>query len=326
MDDQITTLDQFATQYAETLGGDDADPPEVDPDNADPVDPEAQNGDPDADPNLDADPDNPTDPDNPDGDQPVEPESLDNTVVTWETASGEKFEAPVSELKAGYMRSQDYTHKTQALAKDREAAQQHIEQQLQTVQAFSKDYGELYATNQQLQQLESAIGQINQYEDPVGYNTAVNNLLLLRQHRDQVAGRIQQFQQFKAGESQQQLAAAQRKAAQELSDPNTGIKGFGKELVQKLNATGHDYGFSDEELAGTAMADARMIRVLHDAMQFRAMQAKAPKVLEKVKNAPPKPAKQTASKPASGIEKDIKQFQSKKDLNSFARLLAHSYK
>jgi hypothetical protein len=69
-----------------------------------------------------------------------------------------------------------------------------------------------------------------------------------------------------------------------------------------------------------------MIKVLHAAMQFEAMQAKKPAVLEKVKAAPQKPAKQTASKPASGIEKDIKQFQSKKDLNSFARLLAHSYK
>lgn len=318
MDEQITTLEQFAEAMAgeETPEGEESQ--------------EVENAQPDEEAQSDDQPEQADGEESQEeaeeGEQPAT-ESLDDTVVTWETASGEKFEAPVSELKAGYMRSQDYTHKTQALAKDREAAQQHIEQQLQTVQAFSKDYGELYATNQQLQQLESAIGQINQYEDPVGYNTAVNNLLLLRQHRDQVAGRIQQFQQFKAGESQQQLAAAQRKAAQELSDPNTGIKGFGKELVQKLNATGHDYGFSDEELAGTAMADARMIRVLHDAMQFRAMQAKTKTIIDqKVKTAPPKPAKQTASKPATNYERDAKQFKAKPTVDSFARMLAHQYK
>lgn len=319
MDEQITTLEQFAEAMAgeETPEGEESQ--------------EVENAQPDEEAQSDDQPEQADGEESQEeaeeGEQPEQPESLDDTVVAWETASGEKFEAPVSELKAGYMRSQDYTHKTQALAKDREAAQQHIEQQLQTVQAFSKDYGELYATNQQLQQLESAIGQINQYEDPVGYNTAVNNLLLLRQHRDQVAGRIQQFQQFKAGESQQQLADAQRKAAQELSDPSTGIKGFGKELVQKLNATGHDYGFSDEELAGTAMADARMIRVLHDAMQFRAMQAKTKTIIDqKVKTAPPKPAKQTASKPASDIEKTVRRFNAKPTLDDFAALLAHQSK
>ena len=317
MDEEITTLDQLAQAMAadEAPEGDES----QDVENAQPEE-EAQNDD-----QPEAEQEDGEQEGTEESEQPAT-ESLDDTVVTWETASGEKFEAPVSELKAGYMRAQDYTHKTQQLSRERDAATQQVEQQLQTVQALSQDFGALHSTNQQIQQLESAIGAINQYEDPVGWNTAVNNLLLLRQHRDQVAGRINQFQQFRTGETQKQLADAQRKAAQELADPSTGIKGFGKELVQKLNATGHDYGFSDEELAGTAMADARMIRVLHDAMQFRAMQAKAPKVLEKVKAAPQKPAKQTASKPASGIEKDIKQFSAKKDLNSFARLLAHSYK
>ena len=151
----------------------------------------------------------------------------------------------------------------------------------------------------------------------------MNNLLLLRQHRDQIAGRINQFQQFKVGEASKATAEAQRKAAEVLAGPD-GIPGFSKELVQKLNATGRNFGFSDEELGG--ITDPRLVKVLHAAMQFEAMQAKKPAVLDKVKNAPQKPAKQTASRPASGIEKDVKQFQSKKDLGSFAKLLAHSYK
>ncbi|WP_354686681.1 hypothetical protein [Cupriavidus necator] len=310
-EDQITTLEQFA----EAMAGDapeGEEPQEVE--NAQP-DEEAQSDDQPEPADGEESNDEPAEDDQP------ETESPDDAVLEWETASGEKFSAPVSELKAGYMRSQDYTHKTQALAREREGAQQHIEQQFQHVQAYAQDYGALHATSQQLQQLESAIGSINQYEDPVGWNTAVNNLLLLRQERDKVAGRIQQFQQFKAAEAQQATAEAQKKAAETLAAE---IPGFGRELVQKLNTTGRNFGFNDQELAG--ITDPRMIKVLHAAMQFEAMQAKKPAVLEKVKAAPQKPAKQTASKPASGIEKDIKQFQSKKDLNSFARLLAHSYK
>jgi hypothetical protein len=310
-EDQITTLEQFA----EAMAGDapEGDEPQ-----------EVENAQPDEEAQSDDQPepaDGEESNDEPAEDDQPETESPDDAVLEWETASGEKFSAPVSELKAGYMRSQDYTHKTQALAREREGAQQHIEQQFQHVQAYAQDYGALHATNQQLQQLESAIGSINQYEDPVGWNTAVNNLLLLRQERDKVAGRIQQFQQFKATEAQQATAEAQKKAAETLAAE---IPGFGRELVQKLNTTGRNFGFNDQELAG--ITDPRMIKVLHAAMQFEAMQAKKPAVLEKVKAAPQKPAKQTASKPASGIEKDIKQFQSKKDLNSFARLLAHSYK
>lgn len=313
--DEITTLEQFAGAMANAdESGEDEGGEELD------------NGQPEGEPQNDDQPgeagEEESQEEAEEGEEQGAPESSDDTVISWETASGEKFEVPVAELKSGYMRDQDYRHKTQALVHERESFQKHADQQLGHIQEFAKDYGELHATQRDIQQLESVIGQINQADDPVSYNTAVNNLLLLRQHAGQVAGRIQQYQAFKSHEAQQAHAAAAQKAIEDLSGPN-GIPGFGKELVQKWNKAGREYGFSDEELSMTT--DPRYLRVLNDAMRFRELQAKKPAAVGKVKSAPQKPARQTASAPASTIERDAKAFNAKPTVESFARMLAHSY-
>lgn len=316
MEGEITTLEQFASAMA---GADES--------GQDEGGEGLENGQPEEEPQSEEQPgeanEEESQEETEEAEQPEVPESADDTVISWETASGEKFEVPVAELKQGYMRTQDYTQKTQQLATDRDTAQKHIEQQLGHIQAYAKDHGELYSTHQQIQQLESAIGQINQEMDPVAYSTAVSNLMLLRQHAGQVAGRIQQYAAHKAHESQEAVKTAQKKAIEELSGPN-GIPGFGKELVQKWNKTGREYGFSDEELAATT--DPRLLRVLNDAMRFRELEAKKPAAVSKVKTAPVKPAKQTTAAPASNIERDTKAFSANPSVENYARLLAQKQK
>lgn len=314
-----TTLEQFAQQYAEA----NAEPVAEDLENAQPDEPEAQSDDPAEGVEAETvDPDA-EDPETGD-DQPEAPESLDDTVIKWKTAAGDEFEVPVAELKDGYMRAQDYTHKTQQFAKEREAAHQAVQQQFQRAEQYAQELGALHMQTTYIQQLEAAVGQIDRYSDPVGYNAAVNDLLLARQQREGLAAQIAQVQQQRTREQQEAFMQAQKQAVAELSSGPNALPGFGKELVQKLNATGRDYGFSDEELSMTA--DPRYLRVLHDAMQYRAMQAKKPEVVNKVKAAPQKPAKQTASRPASDIEKTVKQFKAKPTVDSFAALLAQQYK
>lgn len=322
MEGEITTLEQFASAMAgqDDAQGDDQsqgdDLQDQDVENDQTAGAESQNDDQGTDQTGDDDQTGTGE------DDQAAAQSADDTVISWETASGEKFEVPVAELKSGYMRDQDYRHKTQQLSHERETFQKQADQQLGHIQSFANDYGELHATQRDIQQLESVIGQINQADDPVGYNTAVNNLLLLRQHAGQVAGRIQQFQAFKSHEAQQAVATAQQKAVEDLSGPN-GIPGFGKELVQKWNKTGREYGFSDEELAMTT--DPRYLRVLNDAMRFRELQAKKPAAVGKVKGAPQKPAKQSASAPASNYERDAKAFNAKPSVDTLAAMLGHQY-
>jgi len=302
--ESITSIDQLAAAL-------EADETHQDPDNAQP-DAEAQNGDPEAQPELENDQQQPVEQE---GDQPAT-ESLDDTVVNWETASGEKFEVPVAEMKLGYMRDQDYRHKTQTFAQEREQTVQHIQQQFQVAQTYAQDLGVLHAVNSQIAALEQALPTLDRNSDPLGYVDVVTQLQQLRESRTGIATRVQQLEQQRTAEQQQQLQQAQQRMVDELQ---TSIPNFSADLVKKLDTTAQSYGFSTQELK--AVSDPRFVRILHDAMQFKALQAKAPGAVQKVKTAPVKPAKQAATAPTTGLEIQVKKFAKNKSLGNFAALL-----
>jgi hypothetical protein len=309
----ITSIDQLAA----ALAADDsqqADDQQQDVENAQP-DAEAQNGDQQEQDEQDVDHEQPVENE---GDQPTA-ESLDDKVVSWETASGEKFEVPVAELKTGYMRDQDYRHKTQNLAQEREQATRQVQEQFEQAQTYAQELGVLHVVNSQIAALEQAIPSMDKHSDPVAYFDAVTQLQQLKDHRAGVTTRVQQVQQQQQAEKQQQFQQAQQKMLTELQ---AAIPNFGKELIGKLDTTAQGYGFTAQELS--AVTDPRFVRILHDAMQFKALQAKAPATVNKVKAAPVKPAKQAATAPTTGVEINVKQFAKKKSLDNFARLLAHT--
>lgn len=284
---------------------------------------EAQNDDPDIDGDGADDLDNDDDADDSDADgdddQP-DGESLDDKVIKWKTAAGEEFEAPVAELKQGYMRNQDYTHKMQTLARERDTANQQLQQQYQQVGQYAQELGALQMQATYVKQLEASIGQINRHDDPVGYNAAVNELLMAQRQRDGLAAQVTQIQQGRTLEQQQAFTAAQKQAAAELASGPNALPGFGKELVKKLNDTGRDYGLSDQDLAG--IVDPRHIRILHDAMKYRELQTKKPAAVNKTKAAPTRPARQTRSVPPSTVGKALKSFDAAPSIDSMARLMS----
>lgn len=305
--ESITSLDQFAAalEAADT-------PEQQDDENAQP-EAEAQSGEPDAPAEQEEDQEAPVEGE---GDQPATPESLDDTVVAWETANGEKFEVPVAEMKLGYMRDQDYRHKTQAFAQEREQTVQHIQQQYQVVETFAKDIGQLHAVNAQIAALEQAIPTIDRNSDPIGYMDVMTHLQQLRESRTGISGRVQEAQQQQQATQQQQAQLAQQRMVQELQ---TSIPGFNQELIGKLNAAAQTYGFTGQELS--QISDPRFVRLVHDAMQLKAIKDKAPGAVNKVKAAPIKPAKQGNAPVQTGVEQKVKAFGKNKTLGNFAALL-----
>lgn len=301
----ITSIDQLAARLA-------ADDTQPDAEHAQP-EAEAQNGDPEAQPEQEVDQQQPVEGE---GEQPAEPESLDDTVVSWETGSGEKFDVPVAELKNGYMRDQDYRHKTQTFAQEKEQTIQHIQQQFQVAETYAQDLGILHAVNSQIAALEQALPTMDRLGDPIGYMDVVTQLQHLRENRTGIATRVQTLQQQRQAEQQQQLQQAQQRMVDELQ---TSIPNFNAELIGKLDATAQGYGFSTQELK--AVSDPRFVRILHDAMQFKALKAQAPGAVNKVKAAPIKPAKQAATAPTTGLEIQVKKFAANKSLGNFAALL-----
>lgn len=308
--ESITSIDQFAAalEAADT-------PEQQDDENAQP-DPEAQSDEPDAPAEQEEEQAEPVEGE---GDQPAAPESLDDKVVSWETASGEKFELPVAELKLGYMRQQHFTHETQNFAREKEQTVQHIQQQFQAAQTYAQDLGVLHATSSQIAALEQSIQTMDKHGDPITYMEARDHLEMLKESRAGVTARVQQLDQQRQAEQQAQLQQAQQRM---VADLQTQIPGFGPDLVGKLNSTAQEYGYTGDELK--AIADPRFVCLVHDAMQLKALQAKAPGAVNKVKATPVKPVKQSTTAAPTGVEQQVKQFSKNKSLDNFAKLLQHT--
>jgi len=248
-----------------------------------------------------------------------EGESDEDPVIAWETASGDKFEVPVSELKQGYMRQQDYTHKSQALAEERRTVHEKVQEQYQQVEQYAQELGALSAQTAYIGQLEAAIGQIDRAQDPAGYNAAVSELLMAQRQRDGMAARITQAQQERTVKQREALATAQRQAFEELTTGPNALPGFTVETIKQLNQAGNDYGITPEELS--TLTDPRHIRILHDAMKYRELQAKKPEAVKKAKLAP-KRSRQTRSVPPSTIERTLKSFNANPSIESMAALMS----
>jgi uncharacterized coiled-coil DUF342 family protein len=308
-DQAITSIDQFAQALAEAdePQEQEAAQPEAEAAEGDPAEPAEA---------VEGDTDEPVE--EVEGDQPEEPESLDDKVVAWKTASGDEFEVPVAELKNGYMREQDYRHKTQNLASEREQAAAQLQEQFQHVQAYKQDLGMVTAIDIQIQTIKDALAQSNVDDDPVGYLKATAQLQQLSEHRTGLANRMAQLEQQQQAQSQSQLAQKQQAMLAELQS----LPNFGNELLTKLTTLGQELGYTADELSKTT--DARFVRLLNEVSEYRALKAKAPAAVNKVKAAPIKPTKQAASAPASAVEQHAKRFAQKKDKNTFAALYAQT--
>lgn len=250
-----------------------------------------------------------------DEDEP-EPESKKDPVVKWKTAAGEDFSVPMSELKNGYMRNKDYTQNSQALAKERETMAAQAQTKFQLAEQYAQELGALSQHDNYIRRLEADVQQYNRQDDPIGYNSAVSELLMARQQRDGLATRIAQVQQTRTSEQQQAFVEAQKQAVKQLAEGPDALPGFGKEMVQKLNETGKAYGLSDQELSG--ITDAKYIRILHDAMKYRELQSKKPAAVSKAKQAP---SKRVRSVTPSKTRRIIEQFDKNPSIESMAALM-----
>ena len=80
---------------------------------------------------------------------------------------------------------------------------------------------------------------------------------------------------------QQQQAAMQAAIQQSRQTLEADIPGWGEELYKNvLGSVAKEYGFKNEEVA--PVVDARLIKVFHDAHQYRQLQKAKPEISKKV--------------------------------------------
>ena len=252
------------------------------------------------------------------GQAPAAP--ADDVVVKWTTSGGEAIEAPLAELKSGYLRQQDYTHKTQALAEERKQAETAVAQQFQQAQQLTRDQAKLMQLREDLSAYQKADWNALYEQNPVEAGRLQAQWRQTEAQARELAAGLQSAAQQSSQAQAQRLQQATQQAMEALQRE---IPGFGAETIKAARETALAHGFSEAELAG--ITDARTFKVLHEAAQWRALQAKKPAVQNKVAAAPPKATKPgSATQPSTRKEAAFKQMQSRRDVNSLAAFIAAS--
>lgn len=188
------------------------------------------------------------------------------------------------EIKEALLRQADYTRKTQEVADTRKQVEERaqiLEQQERLLQANFDKAVELREVQTRLAQYEQVDWQALVDQDPVqatklnlAYQQLQREAALKQQEFQQVA---QQRQQLSAQQLQQTLGEAKK-------DLMARIPNFGADVAAKIKEAGKAYGINDAELEN--VIDPRYVHVLHDAMQWRALQAQKPQAMQKVAEAP----------------------------------------
>jgi hypothetical protein len=238
--------------------------------------------------------------------------------LEWE-ADGEKIRVSQDELKNGYMRQQDYTQKTQNLARDSQTLQQRVQQEFQAVQQLATDYGQLTQIDAHLEQFKGVDWNALKQQDPLAYNTYLAEMNNLKGLRGDVVQQIEGKRQYM---TQQQVQAFQQQTAEAQDHLKKVIPNFGAATLETMKKYGTNLGFSAQELA--QVADKRMLQVLYEASQWRALQEKKPAIQNKVKTLPTKATKAAGSAPPAKqvqIEKQTKRLAQSGKVGDFAALL-----
>lgn len=219
-----------------------------------------------------------------DSEQESEPELIDLDGKRLEIPAGtppalvEAVKKMTADLKA------DYTRKTQSAAEAVRSVQMR-EQNLQAQEALIRNNA------QRMAQLTNAQERLSQYEqidwqnlideDPV----RAQKLQVAFQQERRAAEQLQR--EWQQGEAQRQQAAEAYKA-QKLAEGESllqkTIPKWGPDKKRQVMQNTLSYGYAPEELSG--IDDPRLVMVLHDAAQWKALQAQKKTAMQKVADAP----------------------------------------
>lgn len=211
-------------------------------------------------------------------DQP--PEADDEEEVEFD---GKTFKGPKG-IKDALLRQQDYTRKTQEVAEQRkqvEAQAQAIAQQQQLLSVGFEKAADLKLVQARLAEFSRIDWRGLAEKDPA---QATSLMAAYQATRDEAAQKQQEFQQLNA--QHQQLIASQRQQMLEKGRTElvSRIPDFSPALAKRITESTQAYGYTAAEL--DQITDPRLVHILHDAMQFRALKAQQPKAARTLAEAP----------------------------------------
>ena len=203
-------------------------------------------------------------------------------------ANGEEQDVTLDELVEGYQKGSDYTKKSQHLAEQRKAVEEHA-YAIQEAQNLRDEYHARLGQVQEVLQnnAEEYVDlDVLKENDPIAYAVAVaerteNSKKLQAVQQEQV----RLSEESKAYHSQQQAQFVQAQAkllSEKMKDFSNPKKS--EQLKGEIRNFGKSIGFSDQELG--QVLDHRHVMVLHKAAQWDKLQKAKAGVTKKVANAP----------------------------------------
>ena len=203
-------------------------------------------------------------------------------------ANGEEQDVTLDELVEGYQKGSDYTKKSQHLAEQRKAVEEHA-YAIQEAQNLRDEYHARLGQVQEVLQnnAEEYVDlDVLKENDPIAYAVAVaerteNSKKLQAVQQEQV----RLSEESKAYHSQQQAQFVQSQAkllSEKMKDFSNPKKA--EQLKGEIRNFGKSVGFSDQELG--QVLDHRHVMVLHKAAQWDKLQKAKAGVTKKVANAP----------------------------------------
>ena len=211
----------------------------------------------------------------------ITPQEQRRLKLKYKGSEIEKDEPEVIELaQKGF----DYTQKSQALAKERSELQEQTRKQIEQGQKHYSEQLKFFETAlwhaiaPEMRNIDwNALARDDpaQWAQKMQAATNVNNLLNAVRAEQ---GRILQQGQARVLDSRNKQIAETNETLQ------NDIPGWNAALYESVMKAGMGYGFNREEV--TNMVDSRAIKVLHDAMKYRQLQAGKPEVEKRVASVP----------------------------------------
>lgn len=220
-----------------------------------------------------------------------EDEQDEDPVIEWETASGEKHSANLSELQAGYLRHRDYTRKTQEVAETRKALEAKEQAAQEKITQLEEQLAQWAVEARQ----EPNWLDLAQRLSPQEYN--YQRELYAQQKARQEQAR-EQFTSLRQEEKMRKQAEGAEKLKELIPDLSDADKA--PAITNDIVLAAKSLGYTDADL--TEIDDPRVFYGLHMVAQFLATQKKQSEVKKvvnkKVAEAKPKlnPGGQSGSK------------------------------
>lgn len=243
--------------------------------------------------------------------QPPEGSGAEDRLHKWTTANGDTYEVPESDLRAGYLRTQDYTRKMQ------DGAEQVRQAMAQTQQHLQGQVGLLNQIQQGLMFMGGLDAQIRALQSQ---NLPTADLQVQRMRAEQqMQAAISQVAQSHDQQSKAQKQGAVSASEQHLAAKFPGITPKDVEdvfrHVSKLSPSE-----SEIELIRT---NPRLAELAIYAGKWLDLQAKKPEVQNKVRKLPPAVTNPRQSAPTSKTDAALRAINSRRSFSTaeFAELL-----